>query len=584
MSAEVRLEVPIVLLRTSETPFVDYLAEVLNTEGLPWFEIVASWSEAARFVGKAGVLLMPHGCDVDIGAAWAWLDAGGGIAAIRPQPQLAELAGLRALGRTARELPLVLEAPFDFGAARAHGEIDLYELNAAGETMEHAYVRCDGVRYPAVVSTACRRGRLVVFAYDLPRSIALTRQGNPDWTGARGTDFGSNTFRPVDLFVRGGGAKTWLDFPSAGVPSADLQQRLLADLVALLSPAPLPRVWYLPDACQTVLSVVADSDGAEPEIVAEELDDIAAAGGCMSAFLIDRTVDGADGATVARWRAAGHEVSVHPDYGLHGDKSKPNRETMLCTQREILARFRRRFGFAPRTVRNHSAAWIGFTEQVGIERSLGIRLDSAYVYSSAFSKPPFNGPVAGYVNGSGQPQKFADERGRVLDIYQLGAQGNDEALKPRYLGYDTAAAWQVTQRLMDESIQRWHSYIVLSFHPITYHSNPDAKRWLRDMILPYAREHGVPVWSTEKILDFADARRACGLADLRWDGRQLKFVFHAPRNFDSITLAIPTDSHGSTLARIVSDGIGPPGPTVRIGDRSFRLGVLQREAISAVVS
>ena len=384
---------PILLLCNANTPWGEYLGEILCTEGMPWFERVESWADVGARVGAESVLLIPHG-DADAATVHAWVEAGGGVVAMRPDAELAALAGLEPLGRHASELPLLLEPPFDCGQARAHGEVDLCKLR---DGQAHAHALCDGERFPAAVV----RGRVAAFAYDLPHSVALTRQGNPEWTGERGTDLGSNTFRPADLFVRGCGAQTWLDFPSAGAPAADMQQRLLAYLTDRVSPRPLPRLWYLPDNKPTVLCVLGDSDGSDPEVIAEQLDDVAAAGGRMSSYMIDHSVDRSSAADVTRWRAAGHDISVHPDYARHGDKSVPNAQTMRLAQGTLIDRFRAKFGFSPRTLRNHSICWVGFAEQAEIERSLGIRLNAAYGYSSSFGDARYGGGAVGYLNGSG---------------------------------------------------------------------------------------------------------------------------------------------------------------------------------------
>lgn len=568
---------PIILLCTDATPFAEYLGEILCTEGLPWFERAGSWGDVQSVVGAANVLLMPHGAGADMPTVRAWLDAGGVVVAVRPPGDLVELAKLKALGDAASELPLRLSPPFDGGVARAHGDVDLYELSEDSVARVHAHVVHGGEEYPAVVSARWGQGQLVVFAYDLPRSIAFTRQGNPEWSTCRGTDMGSDTFRPVDLFVRGSGEQTWLDFPSAGVPVADLQQRLLAHLITSSSPRPIPRLWYLPHAKPTCISIVGDSDGADPEVVSGMFDDIAAVGGTMSAFLIDHTVDRTDKATVGRWRAAGHEVSVHPDYHLHGDASRPDAETMRLTQKTILDRFHSRFGFLPRTVRNHSISWVGFAGQPEVERSLGIRLNSSYTYSSAFGGPPYGGPAVGYLNGSGQPQKFADERGRVLDIYQLSAHVCDEMLKAQYLDFDGEKAWDATKELIDASLARWYSHIVLSFHPITYHRNPEAKRWLRDHALPYACEQRVPIWDTQHVLDFADARRGCRLENVEWADGRFRCEFHAPRGDMGLTLMLPGQVHARTLASLTVDGANVATSDTELAEGPWRLVVLERD-------
>lgn len=566
----------ILLLSTDETPFADYLAEILCTEGLPWFERVASWSEVGARVGKAEVLLVPPGAS-DLPVIDEWLKAGGSAIAMKPTPDVAGLAGLKSLGRTASELPLDIGPPFDCRFGRAHGDVDLYALSDRTPANTYANVLCDGERFPAAVAAGHGRGKLAVFTYDLPRSVALTRQGNPDWSSCRGTDIGSNTFRPADLFVRDSGEETWLDFGSAGIPFADVQQRLLAHLIVSLARCPIPRLWHLPHAKPTAITILGDSDQADPEVVSEIFDDIASVGGTMSAFLIDYTVDNTERPTVEQWRAAGHEVSVHPDYGLHGDKSRPDRETMTLTQKTILDRFESRFGFLPRTVRNHSISWVPFAIQPEVERSLGIRLNSSYCYSCAFGEPRYGGPAVGYVSGSGHPQKFADEHGKVLDIYQLGAHVCDEMLKAQYLDLNAESAWPATKELIDASLTRWHSNLGLSFHPVTYHGNPEAKRWLRDYIVPYAVEHGLPIWSSEKVLDFADARRACRLEGVEWGDGRFRADARVPSGVQGLTLMLPTECGDSSLSTLTCAGSDVEGPDITMVEGQWRTVVLDQE-------
>ena len=565
----------IVLLSTDGTPFADYLAEILCTEGLPWFERVTSWSDVGSYVGKAEVLLVPPGAS-DRPVIEEWLAAGGSVIAMKPTPDVAELAGLKGPSTTASELPLDIGPPFECRFGRAHGDVDLYAV-ADRVASTYASVICDGERFPAALAVEHGRGRLGVFTYDLPRSVALTRQGNPEWSGCRGTDMGSDTFRPADLFVRGSGEQTWLDFASAGTPFADVQQRLLAHLIVSFARRPIPKLWYLPHAKPSAITVLGDSDQADPEVVSEIFDDIAAVGGTMSAFLIDYTVDNTERPTVDQWRAAGHEVSVHPDYGLHGDKSRPDRETMTLTQKTILDRFESRFGFLPRTVRNHSISWVPFAIQPEVERSLGIRLNSSYCYSCAFGEPRYGGPAVGYVSGSGHPQKFADEHGKVLDIYQLGAHVCDEMLKAQYLDLDAEKAWGATKKLIDASLTRRHSNLGLSFHPVTYHKNPEARRWLRDYIVPYAVEHDLPIWSSEKVLDFADARRACRLEGVEWRDGRFRADIRAPSGAQGLTLMLPAECGDLNLSTLTSAGSNVDGPDTKLLESQWRAVVLAQD-------
>ena len=91
---------------------------------------------------------------------------------------------------------------------------------------------------PAVTlrSVGANGGQAAAFTYDLARSVVLTRQGNPAWVGQERD--GVVGIRPDDLFF---GAKAgdvqpdWLDTNKIGIPQADEQQRLLANLIETMA-------------------------------------------------------------------------------------------------------------------------------------------------------------------------------------------------------------------------------------------------------------------------------------------------------------------------------------------------------------
>lgn len=155
-------------------------------------------------------------------------------------------------------------------------------------------------------------------------------------------------------------------------------------------------------------------------------------------------------------------------------------------------------------------------------------------------------------------------------------------LKSQYLEADADAAWRETKKLIDANIRRWHSYVGLSFHPITYHSNPDAKRWLRDCIPPYANEHGLPVWSSEMILDFADARRGCRMENVEWVDGQFRCELHAPAPEAGLTLMMPAQAQGRRLARLTVDAADAPEPDALLADGFGRPAVMERERSEVV--
>src|SRR5438034_11660883 len=89
---------------------------------------------------------------------------------------------------------------------------------------------------PAIGRKRVGMGRIVSFAYNLPWSIALTRQGNPRW--ANQENDGVPGLRPNDMFLHND--HNWIDPERVSIPQADEQMHLLVRIVEqLLEPEAL---------------------------------------------------------------------------------------------------------------------------------------------------------------------------------------------------------------------------------------------------------------------------------------------------------------------------------------------------------
>ena len=65
-----------------------------------------------------------------------------------------------------------------------HGSVEKYALrNAKGSCLDSATKSDSELEFPAVVTSSFGKGRTAAFLYDLPRNIAYTRQGNPEFAG-----------------------------------------------------------------------------------------------------------------------------------------------------------------------------------------------------------------------------------------------------------------------------------------------------------------------------------------------------------------------------------------------------------------
>src|SRR4029077_8606295 len=112
--------------------------------------------------------------------------------------------------------------------------------------------------YPAVTlnTVGATGGQAAAFTYDLARSTMLLHQGNPAWAGQERD--GVDPIRNDDLTF---GAKPgdvqpdWIDPTKLGIPQADEQQRLLANLIVQMTAprTPLPRFWYFPQGKKAVV-------------------------------------------------------------------------------------------------------------------------------------------------------------------------------------------------------------------------------------------------------------------------------------------------------------------------------------------
>ena len=104
-------------------------------------------------------------------------------------------------------------------------------------------------------------GRAAAFTYDLARSVVYTRQGNPAWAGQERD--GQAPIRSDDLFFGAASSDpqpNWVDLSKVAIPQADEQQRLLANLLGLMTAdkKPMPRFWYLPRGVKAAVIMTGD--------------------------------------------------------------------------------------------------------------------------------------------------------------------------------------------------------------------------------------------------------------------------------------------------------------------------------------
>ncbi|HSQ40112.1 MAG TPA: hypothetical protein VLM78_08110, partial [Anaerolineales bacterium] len=494
-----------------------------------------------------------------------------------------------------------------------HGESHLYAL-AGAQAIAWLYAdRETATEDPAITVNVFGEGLAVAFAFDLAKSIALMRQGNPKLIDQ--DNDGLPGVRTVDKFAG------WIDLDRIHIPQADEQQRLFVNILAQLNNGPLPRRWYFPGEEKSVLIATGDSHMNPANFIEDVLTRVEARGGHFSVYYSPQIVSDIGRAErlarfwltdnvqliseilgdefgsptplmVESWRARGHEIALHPyvDTELEGG--------WLEYWKEFTGR-----GYAPvpHTVRTHRVLWSGWTESARWQASLGIHMNFDY-YHVGPSMQKKNGEWPnGHLTGSGRPMKFIDEQGRILDIYQQLTQIADEHLIPMdvpgwggWPGLTSQQAVEVSKYILDRSVKDGdYCAICGQFHvdPFQVGGEPAEKGGIfLEGTLDYAKELGVPIISGEEWLAFTDLRHDANFADVTWDANASTLTFRLlpPNQTDStLTVLLPVFHAGKTLTSVSMDGVSSLVDTrLVLGGAEYALVIVsaQEHALQAIYS
>lgn len=200
---------PILVLRSSTNKFSDYYAEVLRAEGLNSF--------ASRDIADVSAPTLANYTTIVVGdfsltsgqitMLSDWVTDGGHLFAMRPDKQLAPLAGLVDESATLADGYLLVDTQSSPGhgivgqTLQYHGTADCYTLS--GDTRAVATLYSTATSPTPHVAVSLREvgsngGTVCAFTFDLARSLVYSHQGNPAWAGQERD--GLTPIRPDDLF------------------------------------------------------------------------------------------------------------------------------------------------------------------------------------------------------------------------------------------------------------------------------------------------------------------------------------------------------------------------------------------------
>jgi hypothetical protein len=388
---------PLLVVHEAGNPWSSWMEEILLAGGLPassWRSVeLSAEDEVPPGITTARLLLLA------VSAPSARLDAavrtrlasGLPLLAVAPSTSLQDLFGVRAVAEGAAITDLTTTPAGRTLLGGHEGPLQLHAPVSAVEVVEATVLAffedpATGQSRPVVTHRPPEdgRGEILVFHFDLARSLALTRQGNPEWAGVE-TD-GMRGLRSTDLFFpwsADDSVAPWVDLDRVHVPQADEMQRLLLGaLDHLAGTAALPRFEPLPFGHRVAVVLTGDDHGnggtagrVERLLAADPPGCVVDTWGCPRASFYIYPDTPLEPGTVQEWASRGFEFSLHLDTG--GDWAPEDLGGLWDEQSRALAQ---RFpGLpAPQSQRVHAVAWSDWDSIPRLLSQTTARLDMNY--------------------------------------------------------------------------------------------------------------------------------------------------------------------------------------------------------------
>ena len=199
-----------ILILSSPGHFDSYTGEILKAEGFNEFHFSSLTS--LKYLKKFHLVILPEVAltDPQKDIFTSYIREGGNLIAFRPDKKLATILGIKNNTDSINEGYISIDIFSEIGKGliketlQFHGTGDLYQLNGSKKIASfynHSDVPTD---YPAVVMNNYGHGHAIAFMYNLPKSIAYTRQGNYLFAGEEKDSI--NGIRAMDMFTDG-----WVD-------------------------------------------------------------------------------------------------------------------------------------------------------------------------------------------------------------------------------------------------------------------------------------------------------------------------------------------------------------------------------------
>jgi hypothetical protein len=227
-------------------------------------------------------------------------------------------------------------------------------------------------------------------------------------------------------------------------------------------------------------------------------------------------------------------------------------------KKEIVASY----GLPMRTNVNHWFVWCGkdssdkqeFAAEAKLEEKNGIEMDVNYAHYDMNSNQGehYLGPLGisqGNFNGSGLVMKFADSKGKIINVYQHMNAVYDQEYNE---SHDPEGFYNCFKGLMDRSLKNEvYSFISVKSHNDEYFF---SKSPLMKM-LGYANQQKIPVWTEMKLLDFIKMKDEASFKSINWADNRLSFIINSSiKNSNGLTFMVPVKFGELSIKGISIDG------------------------------
>jgi hypothetical protein len=396
--------------------------------------------------------------------------------------------------------------------------------------------------FPGIVEYSRGKGKIIGFAWDLPRCVMLLRQGDPARANLQlpHDRASKRMFKPSNMALRIEG------YDTGWIPFADLLARVMVDIILSQSKGPVPLLSTMPAGASGMLLFSGDEDNARVCDVDRELSEVSDRQARMNLYIIPEQTQSSP-ADVDRY-AKSHDLGPHPDLIPMIDEPAAVRAGEYERQIRL---FCEKFQRSPRSIRNHAAGWAGYLDLVHVQHRCGIRMDLNY-FSGNYGRQRDHSPFSPF--GGALPMRFCEPDGTVLEVFQQHTHLHDDILFAPDRDYSYKFTLEVAanlfERVFEETTRRFQVPLAANFHP----GNWLFSREPALMLIRIAREKQMFVWSYDRWLAFWEARDAVRVHEPQWDGASLSFEVEGAGRRKDLCIELPAGWCGRRLVSAACGG------------------------------